>query len=118
MKTSAKSGAPAEALSQAMDRLWVRFLPEIRDRVAILESAAASVAQRNLTASDREAAKAAAHKLAGVLGTFNLARGTDLARELEAAYSREAAFSPASAKTLGAAAADLRDLIEKRQSNN
>lgn len=118
MKSPAKPGAPAEAISQAMDRLWVRFLPEIRDRVAILESAAASVAKRKLAASDREAAKAAAHKLAGVLGTFNLARGTDLARKLEVAYSREAASGLASAKTLAAAAADLRDLIEKRQSNN
>jgi len=103
-------------MSQAMDRLWVRFLPEIRARVAILEAAAEAVAAQNLTLSDQEAAKAAAHKLAGVLGTFNLARGTDLARELEATYSRESFPGLDSAKKLASAAADLRAMIETRKS--
>ena len=101
-----------------MDRLWVRFLPEIRERVAILEAAAGAVAAQNLTLSDQEAAKAAAHKLAGVLGTFNLARGTDLAREIEAMYSRESFPGLDSAKKLASAAADLRAMIETRRSNN
>ena len=39
--------------------------------------------------AQREAAHAAAHKLAGTLGTFNLARGTELAREFELLFSAE-----------------------------
>jgi len=104
-------------MSEALDRLWLRFLPEIRQRVAILEAAAAAAAKKPLTSSDRDAAKSAAHKLAGVLGTFNLARGTDLARELEAAYSREPTPGPGSAKKLAAATADLRTMIENRRSS-
>ena len=53
----------------------------------------------------QEAAKAAAHKLAGVLGTFDLTRGTDLARELEATYSRESVPAAIRQKA-GLAAAD------------
>jgi HPt (histidine-containing phosphotransfer) domain-containing protein len=117
MKPSAQSGVPADAaLSRAIDRLWVRFLPEIRERVAILESAARAVSERKLTASSREAAQSAAHKLAGVLGTFGLTRGTELARQLEVTYSRESAPGPDSGKRLAAIAAELRAMIENRPS--
>ena len=117
MKSSAQPGVPTDAaLSQAIDRLWLRFLPEIRDRVATLEAAAAAVAAKKLTAPRREAAKAAAHKLAGVLGTFNLTRGTVLARETEVTYSRESAPSPGAGKRLTAIAAQLRAMVENRTS--
>ena len=116
MKTPAQSGVPADAaLSQAIDRLWVRFLPEIRERVAILEAAAAAASSGKLTARHREAAQAAAHKLAGVLGTFSLTRGTVLAREAEVTY-RESAPGPSAGKRLVAIAAELRAMIENRPS--
>ena len=74
------------AIGEAMDRLWERFLPDIEARVAVLEHAAAAYAQGKLTATDCQQASAAAHKLAGVLGTFGLLEGTTLAREAEALY--------------------------------
>jgi HPt (histidine-containing phosphotransfer) domain-containing protein len=117
MKPSGHSGKPAEqALSQAIDRLWERFLPEIKERIAVLEAAAAAVTARKLTASRRNKAQAAAHKLAGVLGTFSLTRGTVLARELELTYSREGAPDPDSGKALVAIVAELRALVENRPS--
>jgi HPt (histidine-containing phosphotransfer) domain-containing protein len=116
METTGQSGAPRDAaLSQAIDGLWQRFLPEIRERVTILESAVAAVADRNLAGEQRETARAAAHKLAGVLGTFGLARGTDLARELEIAFARESSPSPDVIVNLAALAAELRVLIESRK---
>ncbi|MGO8759119.1 MAG: Hpt domain-containing protein [Terracidiphilus sp.] len=115
MESPGQPGTPAEAaLSQAIDRLWVRFLPEIRERVAVLEAAAAAVAAKTLGESQLEAAKAAAHKLAGVLGTFSLTRGTVLARELEVTYSRESAPGPEAARRLADLAGALRGLIEDR----
>jgi HPt (histidine-containing phosphotransfer) domain-containing protein len=115
MKTRGQPGVPADrALSQAIDKLWVRFLPEIRERVTVLEAAASAVQAKQLHAAGREAAKAAAHKLAGVLGTFNLTRGTVLAREAEAAYSRQSSPSPDSGPRLAELAAALRKLIESR----
>jgi HPt (histidine-containing phosphotransfer) domain-containing protein len=117
MNRSAQSGLPADAvLAQAMDRLWVKFLPEIRERVSILEQAAAAVAAETLTAAECETAQAAAHKLAGTLGTFNLMRGTVAARELEMAFSETSAPAAASGKHLASLAAELRTLIEIRKS--
>lgn len=74
------------AIADAINQLWVRFLPDIEARVAILEQAAAAYAEGVLTPGHCEQASAAAHKLAGVLGTFGLSEGTTLAREAEALY--------------------------------
>jgi HPt (histidine-containing phosphotransfer) domain-containing protein len=108
MKPTSKSD-----LAAAIDLLWVRFLPEIRDRVAILESAAAALAAGGLTDSQRDAANDAAHKLAGTLGTFDLTRGTVLARELELHYSGDA--DPALAASLASITAELRSIIDSRK---
>ena len=60
--------------------MWAQFLPQIQERVAVLETAAEAFAAGRLS-KQHEAAKTAAHKLAGVLGTFGLTQGTVLARE-------------------------------------
>ena len=110
---------PSDAtISKALDTMWVRHRSQILERVAVLEAAASSVAAKNLSANEREAAQAAAHKLAGTLGMFNLARGTDLARELEQVYSGESAPPAASGKHLAALAAELRTMIEIRKSSS
>lgn len=118
MKTTAQSGArEGAALSQAMDGLWERFLPEIRERVSVLEAATKAVAARKLSGKQREAAQAAAHKLAGVLGTFGLTRGTVLARELELTLARESSPDPGASTKLAGIAAELRTMIESRKSS-
>ncbi len=71
------------AMAEALARLWTKFLPEIEQRVALLEAAAQTLATGALTQQQREAAHAAAHKLAGSLGTFGLHRGTEIARQAE-----------------------------------
>jgi chemotaxis protein histidine kinase CheA len=109
----ADSHAASTDLAAALDRLWHRFLPELRERVAIVESAVHSLASAALTPAQQEDAHAAAHKLAGVLGTFNLERGTDLARELELAF--DSAPDPASAPRLAQSTAELRALIDARK---
>lgn len=99
------------ALVEIMNRLWDRHLPEIEQRVAILESAASAHADGRLTTELCEHAHAASHKLAGVLGTFSLARGTELARELELQFSG----TPASASQLASIASELRAVIDSRR---
>lgn len=102
-------------LSAAIDVLWARFLPEIRKRVELLKTAAAACAANNLSAEDRGEAVAAAHKLAGSLGTFNLARGTELAREFEVLASRDETPDAIVAKRLATIASDLTILVESRK---
>lgn len=115
MKTTSQPGNRVhEALSQAMDGLWVRFLPEIRERVAVLEAAAEAIGQGKLAGKQRESAQAAAHKLAGVLGTFGLTRGTVLARELELTFARESSPRRDAGAKLAEIAAELRTMVESR----
>ncbi|HTW62161.1 MAG TPA: Hpt domain-containing protein [Terracidiphilus sp.] len=110
---STANPAASSGLAAALERLWLRFQPEIRERVAVLESAAHALAAGALTAEQQGAAHAAAHNLAGVLGTFNLERGSELARELEHLY--ESAPDSTSAPRLAERTGQLRTLIESRK---
>jgi HPt (histidine-containing phosphotransfer) domain-containing protein len=103
------------ALAEALDRMWVQYLPKTRERIVILETAAADFAANHLSIEQHEAASSAAHKLAGVLGTFGITRGTVLARELEILYSRQNGPDPALAARLASTAAELRALVEARK---
>lgn len=100
------------SLAEAMQGLWVRFLPQITERVAILEAAATALSNGNLSASQSEQASSAAHKLAGVLGTFGLSRGTELAREAELQYSSLEIPSSSGCRRLCDIAEELRSLID------
>lgn len=101
-------------LTAALNQLWKRFLPEINDRVSILESAAQACAAGGLAPEQREATRAAAHKLAGTLGTFSLARGTELAREFEQICTNEESCSSPRAGHLAELAAEIRTIIANR----
>ena len=109
------SGAPESAIAEAMNRLWEKFLPQIEERVTILQNAAASLATGNLEPNDRQKAAEEAHKLAGVLGTFGLNEGTNLAREAESLYDGSLdEIRPFTAR-LSAIAAQLQKMISVRK---
>jgi len=98
-----------------MDGLWARFLPDIRARVSVLETTARAASEGALTATQCEAAHSAAHKLAGVLGTFGLTRGTVLARELEVMLACKSSLGRDAAPKLAEATGELRGMIENRK---
>ena len=102
------------AISKALEQMWARHRSEILERVAVLEAAASAAIAKTLTETQREAAQAAAHKLAGTLGMFNLNRGTDLARELELAYLSDSAPDVESGIHLANLTSELRTTIEGR----
>jgi HPt (histidine-containing phosphotransfer) domain-containing protein len=102
-------------LESALNALWARFLPEINERVRLLESAAQAAAGQTLSSEQQEEAQSAAHKLAGVLGTFGLTRGTVLARELEMMYAQEGGSGLAQAEQLAQIAAELRTIVADRK---
>jgi HPt (histidine-containing phosphotransfer) domain-containing protein len=117
MDVAAQPGANAGAdLNRTLDQLWARFLPDIRDRLSVLESAAAAAEANRLTSQQREEAHATAHKLAGILGTFGLMRGTELARRFEIEFSTEPGPDQNQGKALVATAAEIRAMIENRKS--
>ena len=106
---------PQSDLNTALDQLWSRHLPTLLERVSTLEAAAAAFADRKLAVEQQEAAFAAAHKLAGVLGTFSLDRGTVLAHELELLFGFARRPDRRLAERLSSLTAELRKIIENRQ---
>jgi HPt (histidine-containing phosphotransfer) domain-containing protein len=120
MKAGEKPDEPHKAvdeaaIEQALDRMWTRFLPDIRERAAMLDVAAKAAARGALNQAARADAQSAAHKLAGTLGTFGLARGTDLARELELLYAGSEGLEGAQAQRLAALAGEIKAIIEGRK---
>jgi HPt (histidine-containing phosphotransfer) domain-containing protein len=106
--------AAQPSMAEALDRMWTRFLPQLEERVATLEAVAAAFAGNHLSEDQRTSAIAAAHKLAGVLGTFGLDEGTVLARELEGLYSRQSGPDAALGAQLTTLAARLSVIVESR----
>jgi HPt (histidine-containing phosphotransfer) domain-containing protein len=102
------------ALAEAMNRLWAQFLPQLEERVSTLECAAAARAADSLTQELCHEASSAAHKLAGVLGTFGLDLGTDLAREAETLYASPASAAAAGNERPAELAAQLRNVLSTR----
>jgi HPt (histidine-containing phosphotransfer) domain-containing protein len=106
---------PDPALADAMNRLWAKFLPQMEERVATVEAAARALAAATLTRDLQEKAGAEAHKLAGVLGTFGLHHGTELAREAEELFKGDLnSEGDASARSL-AIVGQLRAVLASRQ---
>jgi HPt (histidine-containing phosphotransfer) domain-containing protein len=69
--------------------LWYKHRPQIAERLALLEAAAAAAQSGTLTELQRTEAESMSHKLAGSLGMFGYAGGTTLARSLEDEFGRE-----------------------------
>jgi HPt (histidine-containing phosphotransfer) domain-containing protein len=103
------------AINQTLDRMWTKFLPDVRERAVVLDTAAKAAVEGALNDAIRADARSAAHKLAGTLGTFGLARGTDLARELELLYAGNEGLEGAKAQRLARLAGEIKDIIESRK---
>lgn len=104
-----------EAMAAAMQRLWNQYLPQIEERVSVLSSAAEALSGGALSPDLRASAGSAAHKLAGVLGTFGLEQGTELAREAEAFYSSDLQPAPGQVERLIFIASQIRAMIASKQ---
>ncbi|MFP5204704.1 MAG: Hpt domain-containing protein [Acidobacteriota bacterium] len=116
MDSTQKGAEPEQtaAIAAALDRMWVKFLPHLRERARVLGAAAQAAAEGRLSEDLRRQALEAAHKLAGSLGTFGLERGTEWARTLETLYA-ESRVKPGDAAALAEAAAAIRSAIEGRK---
>ena len=101
-------------LSDALNRLWSQFLPQMEERVKAIESANQALAAGRLGAEERARANAAAHKLAGVLGTFGLTKGTVLAREAEMLFVSESGIDATTLPRLKEIVRQLREMIAHR----
>jgi HPt (histidine-containing phosphotransfer) domain-containing protein len=101
---------PAESVEEAFAEVWDRAYPVTVQRIGSIEEAATELAREHPDAARLDAGRSDAQKLAGVLGTFGLDRGTQLARGLEARL--QARTGPAAAREAHRMAMELRSLVD------
>jgi HPt (histidine-containing phosphotransfer) domain-containing protein len=109
------STSPQPEIAEALKLLWQKFLPQMKERLAVLEEANRALEAGSLTEEHRTAAGAAAHKLAGVLGTFGLAEGTTVAREAEQIYTSDSSLDLATSTQIGLITKQLANFIQRHQ---
>ncbi len=84
--TSANTLNHEQKLQAMLSALWDRSRHTVAERAELLQVAGNLWVENRLDEATRLRAVDSAHKLAGVLGTFGLPRGTDLAREAEVRF--------------------------------
>ncbi len=97
-------------LKADLGEIWERSQPLLLRRVAVVERAVVELGAGSARQASIAAALSEAHKLAGVLGTFGLDRGTEIARELERRLEEP---DPGDAIPLERLAAELRRLVSQ-----
>jgi HPt (histidine-containing phosphotransfer) domain-containing protein len=80
---SEKSETAADKIQAMLQVMWKNSRATIAERMRTLRHAQEKLAKGTLQGKERKDAESAAHKLAGILGTFGLPQGTALASRIE-----------------------------------
>jgi HPt (histidine-containing phosphotransfer) domain-containing protein len=102
----------SDQLRDALAAIWTRSRPVLLERQATIAHAMPALESDPHDSELRESVRTEAHKLAGLLGTLSLPRGTELARAIE--HRLEPGAPPPDFGELRRLAADLRAVIESR----
>jgi HPt (histidine-containing phosphotransfer) domain-containing protein len=102
-----------QKLQSMISALWDRSRHTVVERAALLRTAGDLLAHNRLDEATQLNAVDSAHKLAGVLGTFGLPRGTDLAREAEVLFGRSGKPGKTEIERLQVLLAELTHLIDR-----
>jgi HPt (histidine-containing phosphotransfer) domain-containing protein len=102
-----------QKLQTMISALWERSRHTVVERAAMLRTAGDLLVANRLDQATQLSAVDSAHKLAGVLGTFGLPRGTDLAREAEVLFGQSTPPSKVEIERLQVLLAELTRLIDR-----
>jgi HPt (histidine-containing phosphotransfer) domain-containing protein len=102
-----------QQLQSMISALWDRSRHTVVERAALLQNAGDLLAHNRLDEATQMNAVDSAHKLAGVLGTFGLPRGTDLAREAEVLFGQSTPPGKVEIERLQVLLAELTHLIDR-----
>jgi HPt (histidine-containing phosphotransfer) domain-containing protein len=103
-----------EQLQQLLLKLWANSKATIAERLETIRHAQTQMAKNSLSSATRTEAVDAAHKLAGILGTFGLPQGTELARQIEEGLNVTKPAEGLSAEGLDELVKQLGVLIDKK----
>jgi hypothetical protein len=98
------------SLDDALAAIWQRAQPRLLARLDLIDTAVAALHRGDLDPDLAESARSEAHKTAGLIGTFGLHDGTDLARVLEHGLEPGAEPDPAE---MTRSAGELRAMLER-----
>jgi len=110
-------GAPEEVtgkLHELLANLWSRSQKTIGERLDVLHASHRTLRVTPSDASARRAGADAAHKLAGILGTFGLPAGTDVARRIEVLLESSTPLRTFDVDTLHQLTGQLQHMIEEK----
>jgi HPt (histidine-containing phosphotransfer) domain-containing protein len=102
-----------QKLQNMLSALWDRSRHTVVERAAVLQAAGALLTDDRLDEATRQSAVDSAHKLAGVLGTFGLPHGTELAREAEIFFGRSSLPGKKEIEQLQVLLAELARLVDR-----
>jgi HPt (histidine-containing phosphotransfer) domain-containing protein len=109
--------APEEVTGKLHDllaTLWSRSRQSIGERLDVLRSTHRTLRTNPKDKNARRAGADAAHKLAGILGTFGLPEGTNLARRIEVMLEAPTPIRTFDLETLQQTISQLHQMIEAK----
>lgn len=113
--THSPHAAPEEVTGKLHDllaTLWSRSRQTISERLDVLRTTHRALRANAADTNARRAGADAAHKLAGILGTFGLPAGTDLARRIEVMLESATPIRPFDLEVLQQSIDQLHQMIE------
>jgi HPt (histidine-containing phosphotransfer) domain-containing protein len=112
-RSASEEQSQEQKMHSMISALWERSRHTVAERAQLLQSAGELWNDNRLDAATKLRAVDSAHKLAGVLGTFGLPRGTDLAREAEGLFGQSTPPDKAEIERLQVLLAELTRLIDR-----
>jgi HPt (histidine-containing phosphotransfer) domain-containing protein len=111
---SEKSEPAAEKIQAMLQVMWKNSRATIAERTRMLRNAQEKLAKGAIDDRERKEAESAAHKLAGILGTFGLPQGTALASKIENLLASADAIKEEHQQELAALLEDLEAQIASK----
>jgi len=105
----------ASEMEELLQGLWTKNYGILQERLKLIRDAYDRLAAGSLDNQTRCDAESAAHKLAGILGTFGLPQGSALASKIETALAKEATAVPEFAPQLQSWLTELEAIVASRK---
>jgi HPt (histidine-containing phosphotransfer) domain-containing protein len=104
----------AKEIDELLQALWVKNLPILAERLKLIRTAREKLDSGLVDDQSRKEGEEAAHKLAGILGTFGLPQGSVLASKIEVLLAGEGSTCAKRASELSAWVQELEAVIASR----
>jgi HPt (histidine-containing phosphotransfer) domain-containing protein len=114
---SEKSESTADKIEAMLLVMWKSSRPTVAERIGTLRNAQERLAEGALDRITRKDAESAAHKLAGVLGTFGIPQGSALSSKIESLLAQDAGINQRQQQELASWLDDLEGLIATKDEN-